>query len=118
MVKILKADGITLPNPDLYTLDFEEISKAERNAAGTMVKDVIAYKYKLNLTWAMLTQVELAKLMNIKRKNSFMLEFLSMDTGEKITGHFYAGTPQATSVDFSKGKVEYWRDIKMNFIEM
>lgn len=114
---MLKVDGVALPTPTSYTPDFEEISKAERNARGTMIKEVIAYKYKLNLIWAMLTQEELTKLMNVKRKNFFNLEFIAMDTGKKTTGVFYAGTPQAGAVEYKNGRVQYWKDVKMNFIE-
>lgn len=115
---MLRADGVDLPTPSDYTVDFEELSKAERNALGTMVKDVIAYKYKLNCVWKSLTQEEMTKLMNVKRKNSFTLDFISLDTGEKVTGYFYAGTPSASAMKFENGKVDRWLDVKMNFIEM
>ena len=115
---MLKVDGVELPTPTSYTPDFEELSKAERNALGTMIKEVIGYKYKLNVTWKKLTQEELTKLMNIKRKNSFILEFIDMDTGMPNTGEFYAGTPSANAMEYKNGKVEHWLDIKMNFIEM
>lgn len=115
---MLRAGGVDLPTPTSYTLDFEEISKAERNANGNMIKEVIAYKYKLNVTWKMLSQVELTKLMNVKRKSSFTLEFVDMDTGSTRTGQFYAGTPSANAIEYKNGRVENWLDVKMNFIEM
>lgn len=115
---MLKVDGVALPTPTSYIPDFEEISKAERNANGTMIKEVIAYKYKLNVTWKMLSQSELTKLMNVKRKNSFILEFIDMDTGKSRTGQFYAGTPTANAMEYKNGGVENWLDVKMNFVEM
>ncbi len=115
---MLKVDGVALPTPSSYTPDFEEISKADRNANGDMIKEVIAYKYKLNVTWKMLSQEELTKLMSVKRKNSFTLEFIDMDTGKPRKGQFYAGTPSDNAMDYKNGRVENWLDIKMNFIEM
>lgn len=115
---MLKANGVRLPTPTDYTPGIEEISKAERNAAGTMVKDVIAFKDKLTLVWQNLTQEELSLLTSVKKKNSVMLEYISMETGTKITGHFYTGSIQATGIQYRNGKIEYWKDVKMNFIEM
>lgn len=114
---MLRVDGVDLPTPSTYTPDLEEISKAERNANGTLIKEVIAYKYKLNVTWKKLTQEELTKLMNVKRKNFFTLEFIDMDTGRPRTGIFYAGTPTANAMEYKNGRVENWLDVKMNFIE-
>lgn len=114
---MLKVDGVDLPTPTTYVPDFEEISKAERNANGLLIKEVIAYKYKLNVTWKMLTQAELTKLINVKRKNFFTLEFIDMDTGMPRTGTFYAGTPSANGMQYKNGRIENWLDVKMNFIE-
>ena len=114
---MLRVDGVDLPTPTSYTPDFEELSKAERNANGMMIKEVITYKYKLNVTWKKLTQEELTILMNVKRKNFFTLEFIDMDTGTKTTGTFYAGTPTANAMEYKNGRVEHWLDVKMNFIE-
>lgn len=114
---MLRADGVDLPTPSDYTVDFEEISKAERNALGTMVKDVIAYKYKINCMWNALSQDEMSKLMNAKRRNSFTLSFISME-GKRESGEFYAGTPSASAMQYKDGKVDMWLNVKMNFIEM
>lgn len=114
---MLTVDGVDLPTPTSYTPDFEELSKAERNANGMMIKEVIAYKYKLNVTWKKLTQEELTILMNVKRKNFFSLEFIDMDTGRPVTGTFYAGTPTANAMEYKNGRIEHWLDVKMNFIE-
>lgn len=114
---MLRVDGVDLPTPTSYTSDFEELSKAERNANGMMIKEVIAYKYKLSVTWKKLTQEELTMLMNVKRKNFFTLEFIDMDSGRPRTGTFYAGTPTASAMEYRNGRVDQWLDVKMNFIE-
>lgn len=113
---MLKVDGVDIPTPTDYVVDYEEISKAERNANGTMIKEVIAYKYKLNLTWKKLTQEEMNKLMDIKNKNFFDVSFIDM-YGKRVTRTFYAGTPSAKGMDYRNGKIQYWLDVKMNLIE-
>lgn len=114
---MLKVDGVVLPIPSGYIPSLEEISKAERNANGTMIKEVIAYKSKLEVTWKMLKQSEMTKLMNVKKKNFFQLEYIDLETGSHRTGTFYAGTPSANAMDFKNGRVDKWLDVKMNFIE-
>ena len=114
---MLVVNGVDLPTPSEYTVDFEEISKAERNALGTMVKDVIAYKWKISCVWKALSQDEMTRLMNAQRGNSFTLSFISME-GKRETGEFYAGTPSASAMQYKEGKVDVWLNVKMNFIEM
>lgn len=115
---ILKADGIVLPTPTDYAQGMMELSKADRNALGTMVKDFIAMKTKLDITWKFLTQKEMAILTAVKRKPSFTLEFISFETGKIATGQFYAGDLGSNAMQFKNGKVDNWLDTTMNFIEM
>lgn len=113
---MLTVDGVDIPTPTDYVVDYEEISKAERNANGLMIKEVIAYKYKLNLTWKQLTQNEMNKLMNVKNKNFFDVSFIDM-YGRRVSKTFYAGTPNAKGMEYKNNKIQYWLDVKMNFIE-
>lgn len=113
---MLIADGVDIPTPDEYVVDYEEISKAERNANGLIIKEVIAYKYKLNSFWKKLDQSNMNKLMDVKNKNFFNLSFIDM-YGNRVTRTFYAGTPNSKGMDYRDGKVQYWLDTKMNFIE-
>lgn len=113
---LIIADGVALPSPDSYVPDYEEISKADRNANGLMIKEVIAYKYKLSLGWKKLEQDEMNKLMDVKNKNFFDVSFIDM-YGNRVTRTFYAGTPNAIGMDYRDGHIQYWLDVKMNLIE-
>ena len=115
---MLKVDGVTVPTPSGYSSDMMEISHAERNAVGTMVKDFIAMKNKLNVSWKMLTQEQLKILGVIKRKPSFILEYYSMETGKMEFGNYYVGDLKANAMRFKDGEVDKWLDITMNFIEL
>lgn len=115
---MLKTDGIILPTPTSYMPGMMEISKADRNALGTMVKDFIAMKNKIDISWKMLTQEEMTILTLVKRRPSFTLEFISMETGKIARGQFYAGDIVSSAMQFKGGKVAYWMDTTMNFIEM
>lgn len=114
---MLKVDGVELPTPSGYVVSLNELSKSERNANGTMIKEVIGYKYKVEAGWNLLTQVQMSVLMAVKRKNFFTLDFIDMDTGQPKTGTFYASDPKAKAMRFKDNRVDKWLDIKMSFVE-
>lgn len=114
---MLKVDGVDFPTPTSYMPSLEELSKSERNAKGRMLKEVIAYKYKLEITWKRLTSEQMTTLIDAKMKNYSSVEFIDL-TGNKKVAEFYPGTPSASAMEYRNGRVEQWLDIKMNFIEM
>ncbi|CAK7070307.1 hypothetical protein [Tissierella sp.] len=116
-MSILIVGGVNFPEPSSYVPSLEELSKAERNARGRMIKEVIAYKYKLEISWKYLTSEQMTTLINAKMKNYSKVEFIDL-TGNKRTAEFYPGTPSASAMEYKNGRVDHWLDIKMNFIEM
>lgn len=116
-MSILTVDGVAFPTPSSYIPSLEELSKAERNARGRMIKEVIAYKYKLEITWKYLTSQQMTTLINAKMKNYSRVEFIDL-TGNRNTAEFYPGTPSASAMEYKNGRVDHWLDIKMNFVEM
>lgn len=116
-MSILIVDGVNFPEPSSYTPSLEELSKTDRNARGKMIKEVIAYKYNLEIAWKYLTSDQMRVLINAKMKNYSKVEFIDL-VGNKRTAEFHAGTPSASAMSCKNGKVDKWLDIKMNFIEM
>ncbi|MBU5439504.1 hypothetical protein KQI42_15925 [Tissierella sp. MSJ-40] len=113
---MLIIEGVDMPTPTDYDIDDEEISKADRNANAYMLKEQVAFKYKLNLKWAMLTPEETKKLSRVKKKNSFNVSFIDLEN-ERVTKEFYAGTLSARGMQYKDGKILYWKDVRMNIIE-
>ena len=113
---MIQVDGVDMPAPTDYEIDDEEISKADRNAKGLMIKESIAFKIKLNLKWKMLTQSDMSKLRRVKHANFFKVSFIDLD-GIRKTKTFYAGTLSAGKMIYKNGKVVYWDDVSMNLIE-
>lgn len=113
---MLKIDGVDIPTPTEYKMDYEEISDADRNANGLMIKEAITYKYKLNLAWKVLDPSEMTKLMQAKNKNFFQASFINLEN-RRETRTFYAGTPSATGMQYKNGRIVKWLDITMNIIE-
>ena len=113
---MIKIDGVDIPAPSDYLVGIMDISKAERNAAGTMVIDRIATKRKLELKWNYLTKEKLSELFRSLTPVFFEVEYLDpQDNGVK-TGTFYAGDRRAGALDCRNGNIRY-KDISVNLVE-
>ena len=61
---MIKINNVTIPTPSEYNVGIQDLSKAERNARGTMIIERIATKRKLEMNWKYLTKLELQQLLN------------------------------------------------------
>ena len=105
-------------NPSSLTVSLYDITEAERNAKGTMVIDLIARKYKLELTWSYLTQQELTEILNaIQTSITFKVSFTDPVTGNTISKTCYSGDRTAPMLSYSENSIT-WKDFKVNLIEV
>lgn len=112
---LIKVEGLALPTPSDYSVSVEELSEAERNANGNMIKEHIGYKRKISLSWPFLTQDEIQQAFSATSKNFFQVTYIDPEYGE-TTKTFYAGARSAGAMDFWNGVVR-WKDFKFNIIE-
>lgn len=61
---MIKINGVEIPTPSDYSVGIQDISKAERNANGTMIMERIATKRKIELVWKYLSKEDLSKVLN------------------------------------------------------
>lgn len=113
---MIKIDGVDIPTPSDYLVGIMDISKAERNAAGTMVIDRVATKRKLELKWNYLTKENLSALLRALEPVFFTVEYLDPQDNEVKTGTFYAGDRRAGALDYRNGNIRY-KDISVNLVE-
>jgi hypothetical protein len=113
---MIKVNGVALPTPSDYNVGIMDISKAERNAAGTMVIDRIATKRKLELSWKYLSKEDLSKVLNLVAPVFFDVKYIDPQTNSWKTGIFYCGDRHVGALDYRKGNIRY-KDIKFNLIE-
>jgi hypothetical protein len=113
---VLKINGVTMPAPSALNVGIMDISKAERNAAGSMVIERIATKRKLELTWGFLTKTELQTLLNAVSPVFFSVTYHDPQTGSERTGIFYCGDRNIEMIDIKNGEIR-WRNVKFNLIE-
>ena len=113
---LIKFNGVDIPTPSDYSVGIQDISKAERNANGTMIIERVATKRKIELAWKFLSKDQLSTLFNMVSPVFFTVEYIDpQDNGIK-SGTFYCGDRAAGALDFIDGNIRY-KDIKFNLVE-
>lgn len=113
---MLRIDGVEVPTPSEYLVGIQDLSKAERNARGTMIIERIATKRKLELVWKYLSKSELSQLLNLISPVFFEVEYLDPQDNRRKTGTFYSGDRSVGALDYINGQIR-WKDIKFNLVE-
>ena len=113
---MIKVNGVDIPTPSDYMVSVLDISKAERNANGTMIIERVATKRRLEMTWNYLSQVDLSALLTRISPTFFEVEYIDSQTGTVRTGTFYAGDRNAGAIDYQNGVMRF-KDISFNLIE-
>ena len=93
-----------------------DLTKAERNARGTLILERIATKRKIELSWNYLDKDKLSQLLNLVSPVFFQVEYIDPQDNRRKTGTFYAGDRKVGALDYRNGVIRY-KDIKFNIIE-
>lgn len=113
---LITVGGVVLPTPSEYIVGLMSLSKAERNAVGTMIIERIATKRKIELGWSYLTGPQYSQILNAVDPVFFTVNYFDPKDNANKTGTFYCGDRQAPMMKFTNG-VPSWKDIKFNLIE-
>lgn len=113
---MLKIDGVLIPTPVDFDVGIFELSKAERNTKGTMIKERIAIKRKIELGWEFLSPEEQQQILALVSRDFFSVDYPDPRTGNHRTGTFYAGDIANKGNIYKNGRMQ-WRDLKFNVIE-
>ncbi|MCG7406786.1 hypothetical protein MH117_05090 [Paenibacillus sp. ACRRX] len=105
-----------IPTPSDFQVGIQDISKAERNARGSMIIERIATKRKLEIGWRYLTDQQLKQLLNAVSPVFFQVDYPDPQTGGQRQGTFYAGDRTVGAMDYIDSKIR-WKEIKFNVIE-
>ncbi|SDY13025.1 hypothetical protein [Eubacterium barkeri] len=111
-------EGTALPYPDKINWAYNEISTAEsgRTLDGTMHKEVVAPKRKLECTWQTSDDSKTARILSaIKARTFGTLTYPDAMSGGDMTRTFYTGDPSCDSITLMHGIL--WWTIKVSFIE-
>lgn len=113
---MIKINGTTLPSVVSFQVGIQDISKADRNANGTMIIERIATKRKLELAFEYLTKSQYQQVLNLVAPVFFNVEYPDPQTGNMRTGTFYCGDRTISGLDYYRGEMR-WKGCKFNLIE-
>ncbi|MFJ5713111.1 DUF6711 family protein [Neobacillus sp. NPDC093127] len=113
---LISIGGVDLPTPTDLDVGIMDLSKAERNANGTMIIERIATKRKLGISYAFLTRSELSQVLGAVSPVFFSVTYLDPQTNNYRTGQFYCGDRNVGMMDFINSVPRY-KDIKFDLIE-
>lgn len=96
--------------------DLDDGATTTRTADGTLHRDRIAVKRKLEMSWNALTGTELSNLLSSVKDEFFIVSYPDPQTGVSETKTFYVGD-RSVAVAVEKNGILYWDGLSMNFIE-
>jgi len=115
--------GVDLPRPkpDGMRLELQDIDKAERNANGDMIIELVAQKWVLAVNWGLLTASQ-AQLIaaTLAANRTGMLEYYDIAQGGYISRRVYHGAGSGVTYYRYDDNLELqmYQSYSVNFIEM
>ena len=77
---LFSVSGVAMPTPTDLQVGIQDISKAERNANGTMIIERVTTKIKLNFTYAFITENDAAFILKHIAPTSYSVTYLHPQT--------------------------------------
>lgn len=116
--KYMSINGSPIPQPATVTYNRYDMDSEEsfRGLDGTMQRDRIATKVKLDCQWNALTANEMNVLLNAMEPVFFNIEYYDPYVGGPTTKTFYVGDRSAPVYSVANGKVIF-KSFTANFIE-
>lgn len=88
---MLIINGVVVPTPKTMSISINDIdAETGRNANGTIVRDRVAVKRKIECEWGMLTQDEMQTLLNAVSSVFFSVKYIDPQSGT-TTKTMYVG---------------------------
>lgn len=115
-MSLISIGGVTLPVPSEFSVQIADISKAERNASGTMVIERITTKRKLEIGYRYLSRTDMASVLTALNPVTFSVTYMDPQTNANRTATFYCGDRSVGMLDFVSSVPRY-KDVKFNLIE-
>lgn len=110
-------DGIQVRTPTSLKVSPFQITKAERNAAGDMVMDIIADKRRLDVEYALIKDTEMKQILDLLGTGPFhAVTYPDPQNGEEHTVTVYRGDI-GTQVGQQIAGTRYWQDVSLALIQ-
>ncbi len=115
---IISINGVAIPSPTELTVAVQDISKADRNANGTMVLERIATKQKLTCKWGFINDYNLSQILQAISGVSYSVTYTNPLSYKVETKQMYCGDRQAGYIIKQDDGVILYKDFQVDFIEI
>lgn len=114
----LVLNGVSVKAPKSLKVTVQDVDgQSSRTAAGTMVRDRIAVKRKLECEWGPLSQTEISQILSAISGVFLPITYPDPQNGQ-TTKTFYAGDRSSPIYSFhEKFNKMMWTGLSVNFIE-
>lgn len=116
----LSIEGVDVKTPKEFsvTLNTIDADSSGRNANGTMTRDVITQKVKIEAKWGPLSDSEASLILKAVKKKFFSMSYPDPELGYMGTKTFYCGDRSLPAYSWNeKFESMKWEGLSMNFIE-
>ena len=115
MTRIL-IDGVLLPSPDSFGVEYKPIGSFERNANGNLVGDLVATKVALAVSWRMLDDADFKRVLAYAKPLFANVEYYDPADGARRQKLMHS-VPGGGKVAKDAGGQIWWKDVSCYFIE-
>lgn len=113
---MLKINGVTVAAPLPYEVITQDVDgKTERNANARILRDRIAVKRSIPLSWGVLTEAETREILTAVSDVEFPVEYNDPELG-RATKTFYAGNRKAPML-INAGNETYYKGLSFTVVE-
>lgn len=113
----MRLNGIYTAQPVSVQVLLSDLdNESSRDANGTMYRDRITTKRKLNCEWGIMTTQEISQILNIIANVFFTVTYMDPWDGVEVTRTFYSGDRTAPVCMIYNGET-IWKGLTCNFIE-
>lgn len=112
-------NNVSVKAPQTLSWSLSDLSSEDsvRDLNGTMTKDVIAQKVKLECAWGAMTVAEASKILQAVNKNIFFpVTYLDPLEGTNVTKTFYVGD-RSSPILLDDGVKKWVQGVSFNFVE-
>jgi hypothetical protein len=102
--------------PSSYSVTITDITKNDRNAAGSMIIERIATKRQIAVGWSYLSGDDYSTLLNAVSNVFLMVTYFDPQNNTTQTGTFYCSDRQAGMIQFTNG-VPSWSNVSFTLTE-
>jgi hypothetical protein len=116
ILALLTIGGKAMPTPTEYSVGIADISKAQRNANGTMIIERITSKKTIKVSYSFITSADLKTVLGAVAPTYYNVTYLDPSLDAYVTSSFYCGDRNIGMMDYIDGVARY-KDFSFDLIE-